>query len=53
MTQFELADLQPASTAPDLTQYGIVDASEIVYNPSYEFLYEEEMSLGLKGFERG
>ena len=53
MTQFELADLQPASTAPDLTQYGIIDASEIVYNPSYEFLYEEEMSLGLKGFERG
>ena len=53
MTQFELADLQPASTAPDLTQYGIVDASEIVYNPSYEFLYEEEMSLGLEGFERG
>ena len=53
MTQFELADLQPASTAPDLTQYGIADASEIVYNPSYEFLYEEEMSLGLEGFERG
>ena len=53
MTQFKLADLQPASTAPDLTQYGIVDASEIVYNPSYEFLYEEEMSLGLEGFERG
>ena len=53
MTQFELADLQPASTAPDLTQYGIVDASEIVYNPSYEFLYEEEMSLGLEGYERG
>ena len=53
MTQFELADLQPASTAPDLTQYGIADASEIVYNPSYEFLYEEEMSPGLKGFERG
>ena len=53
MTQFELADLQPASTAPDLTQYGIIDASEIVYNPSYEFLYEEEMSLGLEGFERG
>ena len=53
MTQFELADLQPASTAPDLTQYGIVDASEIVYNPSYEFLYEEEMNLGQEGFERG
>ena len=53
MTQFKLADLQPASTAPDLTQYGIVDASEIVYNPSYEFLYEEEMSLGLEGYERG
>ena len=53
MTQFELGDLQPANTAPDLTQYGIIDASEIVYNPSYEILYEEEMSLGLEGFERG
>ena len=43
MTQFEFADLQPASTAPDLTQYGIIDVSEVIYNPSYEFLYEEEM----------
>ena len=53
MTQLELADLQSADMVPDLTQYGIVDASEIVYNPSYEFLYEEEMNLGQEGFERG
>ena len=26
----------------DLTKYGITDATEIVYNPSYEMLFEEE-----------
>ena len=29
--------------ALNLEQYGITDVKEIVYNPSYEFLYEEEM----------
>jgi len=53
MTQFEFADLQPANTAPDLTQYGIIDVSEVIYNPSYEILYEEEMSSALEGYERG
>ncbi|MBN1821559.1 MAG: phosphoenolpyruvate carboxykinase (ATP) [Prolixibacteraceae bacterium] len=37
----------------DLTGYGITDVSEIVYNPSYEQLFEEEMKPGLKGFEKG
>ena len=27
----------------DLTKYGITGATEIVYNPSYEQLFEEEM----------
>ncbi|WP_130733382.1 phosphoenolpyruvate carboxykinase (ATP) [Flavobacterium sp. J27] len=36
-----------------LEKYGIRNASQIIYNPSYEFLYEEELSEGLKGFERG
>ena len=26
----------------DLTQYGITGTTEIVYNPSYEMLFEEE-----------
>ena len=36
--------------ALNLEQYGITDVKEIVYNPSYEFLYEEEMKAGLQGF---
>ena len=39
--------------ALNLEQYGITDVKEIVYNPSYEFLYEEEMKDGLQGFEKG
>jgi phosphoenolpyruvate carboxykinase (ATP) len=37
----------------DLRKYGITDVTEIVHNPSYELLYEEEMKPGLVGFERG
>jgi phosphoenolpyruvate carboxykinase (ATP) len=37
----------------DLTSYGIRDVKEIIYNPSYEQLFEEEMNPDLEGFERG
>ncbi|MDO5521848.1 MAG: phosphoenolpyruvate carboxykinase (ATP), partial [bacterium] len=37
----------------ELSQYGITGAKEIVHNPSYEALYEEEMKPGLEGFEKG
>ncbi|MBR5943656.1 MAG: phosphoenolpyruvate carboxykinase (ATP), partial [Lachnospiraceae bacterium] len=37
----------------DLTKYGITGVKEIVYNPSYEMLYEEETKAGLEGFEVG
>ena len=37
----------------DLTRYGIVDVREIVYNPSYEQLFEAEMDPSLEGFEKG
>lgn len=37
----------------DLTKYGIQDVHEIVYNPSYEQLFEEEMKPDLEGFEKG
>ncbi len=37
----------------DLTKYGILDVKEIVHNPSYEQLFEEEMKPELEGFERG
>ncbi len=35
----------------DLTKYGITGTTEIVYNPSYEVLFEEETKAGLEGFE--
>ena len=37
----------------DLSKYGINGATEIVYNPSYEFLFEEEMKEGLTGYDVG
>ncbi|MCD8148389.1 MAG: phosphoenolpyruvate carboxykinase (ATP) [Clostridiales bacterium] len=37
----------------DLNQYGITGTSEIVYNPSFDFLYEEEVKPELEGYEKG
>ncbi|MCR5416972.1 MAG: phosphoenolpyruvate carboxykinase (ATP) [Pseudobutyrivibrio sp.] len=37
----------------DLTQYGITGATEVIYNPSYEQLFEEETKDGLTGYEVG
>ena len=37
----------------DLTKYGITGTTEIVYNPSYDFLYEEEIKPELEGFDKG
>lgn len=36
----------------DLSKYGIVDVQEIVHNPSYEVLFEEESKPELEGFEK-
>ena len=36
-----------------MTKHGIFDAKEIVYNPSYELLYEEETKSDLTGYEVG
>ena len=37
----------------DLKQYGITGTTEIVYNPSYDELFEEETKAGLEGYEVG
>ncbi len=37
----------------NLEKYGIIGASEIIYNPSYEFLFEEETRPDLEGYDRG
>ena len=36
-----------------LEKYGIKNASEVIYNPSYEFLYNEELNPNLQGYEKG
>ena len=36
-----------------LEKYGIKGTTEVVYNPSYEVLFEEETKEGLVGFEKG
>lgn len=37
----------------DLKQYGIHDVKEVVYNPSYEELYQAEMDKSLEGYDKG
>ena len=36
-----------------LEAYGITGTTEIVYNPSYEFLFEEEVKPELTGYDKG
>ena len=37
----------------NLEKYGIANSTEIVYNPSFEALFEEETKAGLEGYEVG
>ena len=37
----------------NLSKYGITGTTEIIHNPSYEMLFEEETKPGLEGFEKG
>ena len=36
-----------------LEKYGIAGTTEVVYNPSYEQLFEEEMKADLTGYDKG
>ncbi len=36
----------------NLEKYGILEATELIHNPSYELLFEEEMKDGLEGYEK-
>ena len=40
-------------TPEDLLKYGIKDVKEIIYNPSYDLLFEEETKPGLSKSEKG
>lgn len=37
----------------DLSQYGITNVTDVIRNPSYEVLFNEETKPGLEGYERG
>ncbi len=37
----------------DLTEYGLSGVKEILRNPSYDMLFEEETRTDLEGYERG
>jgi phosphoenolpyruvate carboxykinase (ATP) len=37
----------------DLSEYGISNPIEIIHNPSYDFLYKEELRSDLTGYEKG
>lgn len=37
----------------DLEKYGIKGATEVIYNPSYEFLFQKETKETLTGYEKG
>ena len=37
----------------DLGKYGISGVTEILYNPTYEVLYNEETKPGLEGYDKG
>jgi phosphoenolpyruvate carboxykinase (ATP) len=37
----------------DLSKYGITGVTEVVYNPSFDMLFNEETKPGLEGFEKG
>lgn len=38
---------------PDLSKYGISKPAEIIYNPSFELLFEHETAPDLEGYENG
>ena len=40
-------------TKADLTKYGITNVKEVVYNPTYEELFQAEMDPKNEGFEKG
>lgn len=49
----EVKKARLAEIKADLVKYGIDGTTEVVYNPSYEELFEQETPPTLEGYERG
>lgn len=43
----------PISKSISLEKYGIKNVFEIIYNPSFEQLYDDELNSNLEGYEKG
>lgn len=43
----------PSTISISLEKQGIKNSSNIIYNPSFELLYHEELNSNLEGFEKG
>lgn len=49
----EVKQARIAEIKADLAKYGIEGTTDVVYNPSYEELFEQETLPTLEGYERG
>ncbi|MDE6928540.1 MAG: phosphoenolpyruvate carboxykinase (ATP), partial [Muribaculaceae bacterium] len=49
----EIKKARIAGIKEDLVKYGIEGTTEVVYNPSYDELFNEETLPTLEGFEKG
>ena len=49
----EIKKARIAEIKADLAKYGIKDTTDVVYNPSYEELFEQETLPSLEGYEKG
>ena len=49
----EIKKARIAEIKTDLEKYGIKGTTDVVYNPSYEELFEQETMPSLEGYERG
>jgi phosphoenolpyruvate carboxykinase (ATP) len=49
----EVKQARLAGVKADLAKYGISGTTEVVYNPTYEQLFEEETLPSLEGYEKG
>ena len=50
---FQRKEVKSKMAEINLSKYGITGTTEIVYNPSYELLFEEETKSDLTGYEKG
>lgn len=51
--EYSMDNHTPFTKTISLEKYGITNVAEIVYNPSYEQLYNEALNSELSGYEKG